>query len=227
MRADRAPCVERGRAPLSIDMRVLDVQRHAGRSSGKAAGADPGAERGQDPAPRGSPPKMPDLTRLPPGDRAGQIARHARVGTPATSTTSSFVAPSPSAAMARASSRAQADQRRLELTKSAPPVRPISRAPERTVGERDHRVVGRHVAVDGDGVERLVDGLGRAPPAAPPARPGRVGRDEAEHRRHLRMNHPRALGDRRELDRLATDVDLAKRDLGAQVGGADRLRGAE
>ncbi len=60
--------------------------------------------------------------------------------------------------------------------------------------EQQQRVGGRGVAVDGDGVEgvatpremqRLQHGAGNR----------RVGEDEGQHRRHVRRDHARALGD--------------------------------
>ena len=61
------------------------------------------------------------------------------------------------------------------------------------VGQQHHAVVGRALAVDGDGVERVVDRLAQRP-VEQRLRHGRIGRDEAEHRRHHRLDHAGALG---------------------------------
>ena len=61
------------------------------------------------------------------------------------------------------------------------------------VGEDEHAVVGRALAVDGDGIERFVDrGLERA--LQQRRRDRGVGRHDAEHRGHQRLDHPGALG---------------------------------
>ena len=63
-----------------------------------------------------------------------------------------------------------------------------------SVGEHDHRVVGAHIAIDGDAIKGLFDGYAE----------GllefclldlSIGGDEAEHRCHIGINHPGALGD--------------------------------
>ena len=169
----------------------------------------------------GSPPKIPDLTRLPPATARARSRASARSRSPSTSTTSSLLAPSPSAAMARArSAQISASAAREAIQVGAAPLDgPRARAP---VGQRDHAVVGRHVAVDGDGVEAVLDGAGQRR-LQHRGRDRRVGGDEAEHGRHLRVDHPRPLGDGDDLHRSAADVDGARRQLGAQVGGPDCL----
>ena len=147
----------------------------------------------------GSPPKMPDLTRLPPATARARSRATARSGAPATSTTSSFVAPSPSAAMARASSPHSAVSVACSFTKSAPS-RAIARAPATPVGEHDHRVVGRHVAVDGDGVERVFAASASAACSTAGATVASVVMKQSIVA-SCGMDHPRALGDGRELDR--------------------------
>ena len=174
----------------------------------------------------GSPPKMPDLTRLPPATaRARSRAIGARRARPATSTTSSLVAPSPSAATARARSPHSAVSAACSFTKSVPS-RSIAGAPDAPVGERDHRVVGRHVAVDGDGVERLVDRRRPAPPAAPPASPCASVAMKQSIVAICGWIIPEPLAMAANVTALAADVDLAEGELGAQVGGPDRLGGA-
>src|ERR1043165_4942267 len=87
-------------------------------------------------------------------------------------------------------------------------------------GEEQHGVVRRCVAVDGDGVEALVDGILEA--AAQRGRlDGGVGHHEAEHRGHVRMDHARALGHADDAPALAAHRERRLRDLRADVGGED------
>ena len=88
--------------------------------------------------------------------------------------------------------------------------------------EQDRGVVGRQLPVDRDAIERALDadaeqqlgGLGDD---------DRVGLDEAQHGGEGRLDHPRALGLRRQPDGSAGQVDLDRRTLLEQVGGHDRL----
>ena len=107
---------------------------------------------------------------------------------PVTAISAMTVTPSPSATIFRGEVGAHLVQRGAE--------RPVAcrRAPDpaRAVREQQHRVVRRALAVDGDRVERLVDG--RPEELDRLARLERVvGRHESEHRREVGMDHSRTL----------------------------------
>ena len=169
----------------------------------------------------GSPPKIPDLTRLPPATARARSRASVVIARPLDVDDQQLAR-----ALAVGGDRARevvadlAQRRREALEIRALALdRPRARPP---VGERDHAVVGRHVAVDGDGVEAVLDGR-RQRRLQHAGRDRRVRGDEAEHGRHLRVDHPRALADGDDLDRLAVELDRARRHLGAQIGGPDRL----
>ena len=50
---------------------------------------------------------------------------------------------------------------------------------------------------------------------------GRVGHDVREHRRHIRMDHPRALGAAQQADRFAAEPAARRRPFRPRVGGHD------
>ena len=91
------------------------------------------------------------------------------------------------------------------------------RAAGRAVGQQQHRVVGAHVAVDADAIERFVDRVGERGLGVGLGE-RRVGHDQREHRRHVRADHRGALGDAGDRDRLAADLDDAAANLGHGVG---------
>jgi hypothetical protein len=91
-------------------------------------------------------------------------------------------------------------------------------------GDQDEAVVGRGVAVDGDAVERHV-GHVLHQLLHQRRRDRRVGRQIAEHGRHVGVDHAGALGDAGHRHRLAADLRLAAGALGDDVGGHDRVRG--
>ena len=120
---------------------------------------------------------------------------------PSTSMVTRCVAPSASAAMARARSAHTAV---AAASKRASPS-PWSGAPL-AVGEQQQRVVGAGVALDADAVERGVGGaagqrvqVGRGD--------GGVGQDEGQHRRHVRADHRRPLGEAGQPHLAAADRD--------------------
>ncbi len=81
--------------------------------------------------------------------------------------------------------------------------------------QQDH-VVGAHLAVDRDPVEGGVGGgLQRRCRVGDDG----VGLDEAEHRRHVRLDHPRTL----RLGGEGDAVDRQRAALGPAVGGGDRV----
>ena len=72
--------------------------------------------------------------------------------------------------------------------------RVIGALPARWRRDQDERIVGRGVAVDRDAVERLVGRLAHEALQQRRIDDG-IGGDEAEHRRHVRMDHAGALAD--------------------------------
>ncbi len=94
------------------------------------------------------------------------------------------------------------------------------RVPGLLRGHQHEAVVGGGVAIDGDAVEA---GIGRLLGK----RLQRVGIDhgvgghEAQHRGHVRANHPGAFADAGDSDRSPADLHLARSRLGQCVGGHD------
>ena len=190
----------------------------------EAARADAGAQRGQDAAPGRIAAEDPGLDQAAARDGARQIARCRAIGHPRDVDDQQLGRALAVGGDGARQLAAQLGERGAEAVKLGP-AGSMTGAPERAVGQRDHAVVGRHVAVDGDGVERLLDAPGQRR-LQRRRRDRRVGGDEAEHRRHLRVDHPRALGDRGQPHGHAPYLDRPQRHLGAQVGGPDRLGGA-
>ncbi len=95
---------------------------------------------------------------------------------------------------------------------------PEHRPARRAVGQQQHRVVRAHVPVDADAVERIVHRVEQR-------RLGvflvqrRVGKHQCQHRRHVRPDHRRALGDAGDRDRLLADLDHPTANLRDGVGG--------
>ena len=50
-----------------------------------------------------------------------------------------------------------------------------------------------------------------------------IGRDEGEHRRHIRMDHAGAFGDAGNGDRCIADLNLPRDRLRHGIGGHDRV----
>ena len=73
------------------------------------------------------------------------------------------------------------------------------------VGQREHRVVGAHVVVDDDVVEARVHRAAQRP-GEDRRRDGGVGADDGDHRRHLRGDHPRALGEAEDASPRAAEA---------------------
>ena len=96
----------------------------------------------------------------------------------------------------------------------------------RAGGEDEQRVAGGGVAVDGDGVERLID-AGIEASAERRGLDRGVGEQEGEHGRHVRRDHARALGDAVDRDLHPADLRLPRRELRIGVGGHDGARGVE
>ena len=75
-------------------------------------------------------------------------------------------------------------------------------------------VVGRALAVDRDGVERVVDHARRARRPQHGRLDARVGREERQHRRHAGLDHAGALGHAADRDRARRRSDAAAHALG-------------
>ena len=110
------------------------------------------------------------------------------------------------------------------------------RVARHAVRHQQHRVAGRGLAVDRESVVALVRRRAEQAPQQR-RRDRRVRHEEGQHGRHVRLDHPRALGDAGERDRAAVDArararrlrDEIRRHDGARRGGeavrAQRLRG--
>ena len=125
---------------------------------------------------------------------------------PSTRTVMNLVAPSPSRTIACASCARHVGMRGREQRHRAAR-RHASMSAVRGLAGRDHHegIVGRRVAVDGDAVERRVGELARQLRCSSGGSIVRVGRDEAQHRRHVRADHAGALADAGDRDRRAAD----------------------
>ena len=96
--------------------------------------------------------------------------------------------------------------------------------PRRTGCAEHEAVRGRGVAVDGDAVEAAIANLAEQRLKGCLLDPC-IGEDIDQHRRHVRGNHARALGDTRDLHGLAVDLHRGAGPLGKGVRGHDRLGG--
>ena len=92
-------------------------------------------------------------------------------------------------------------------------------------GDHHVGVVGRGIAIDGDAVER---GVGRFLDQLVKQRLGNagIGGEEAEHGRHVRLDHAGTFGNAGNRDFLAVDLNHARGRLGDRVGGHDSVRGS-
>ena len=91
------------------------------------------------------------------------------------------------------------------------------------VGQREHAVVGRRLAVDGDGVEGVARRFGQRP-LQHHRIDRRIGRQVAEHRRHARLDHARALGHAADAERSGLGRDFDRVFLRKRIGRHDRAR---
>ena len=88
------------------------------------------------------------------------------------------------------------------------------------VGEQEDRVVRGGVAVDGAHVEALIHSRGEHLLQVCGIRLG-VGRHVDEHRRHIGVDHARALGHRADLHRAGGELQLIGALLADGIGGHD------
>ena len=139
----------------------------------------------------------------------------ASLAAPATLISASSVAPSPSATICDDRSRQTRAQRECECLVARRRALDLRDAG----GEQHDRVVRRALAVDGDRVEARLDrGAEERDRVARLERI--VGRDDREHRREVRVDHPGALG--HAADREPGPVRDGR--LRLRVGGENRLR---
>ncbi len=90
------------------------------------------------------------------------------------------------------------------------------RIPGNAVGQDEGRVVGAHAPVDADGIETAVDRLPEYRFQGLAADRG-IGHDKGQHRRHVRLDHPRPFGDAAQGDFLSPDHPFPAGDLGKPV----------
>ena len=113
------------------------------------------------------------------------------------------------------------EHRRKRLAAAAAGADGRTRCP---AGQREDGVVRAHVAVDADAAEGPSRHVAEQPRQQPRGDPG-IGGKHAQHRRHRRRDHPRALGHAAHADQAPRDARLHGRFLGVQVGRQDRLGG--
>ena len=92
------------------------------------------------------------------------------------------------------------------------------------VGQNQHGVVGAHVTVHRDAVERAGDGL-REGFLQKAAGHGKVGREEGQHRRHVGLDHAGALRDAGNEVSLAVVGEADGHGLGPRIGSQDGAGG--
>ena len=93
-----------------------------------------------------------------------------------------------------------------------------------SVGEHDHRVVGAHIAIDGDAIKGLFDGYAEGLLEFCLLDLG-IGGDEAEHRCHIGINHSGALGDSPDAHDFSTEGELHRYFFWKSVAGHDGFSG--
>ena len=154
--------------------------------------------------------------------RATRARLARRCGRRVTTTSTRRDAPSPSSTTRRASSS------RTLVT--APDNARYADVPGRTgalpaapLASSSTRVVGAHVAVDADGVERPGDAFAQHAARHRRTEAG-VGADEDQQRRHLGRDHAGALPHRRHRDVAAAEPDAPHGGLREGVGRGDGLR---
>ena len=89
--------------------------------------------------------------------------------------------------------------------------------------DQDETVVGRGISIDSDAIERALRGISDRG-LDQRQTDHRVGGDEAEHGRHVRMDHAGAFGDAGHGDLCRADLKLAGHRLRHGIGRHDRLR---
>ena len=96
-----------------------------------------------------------------------------------------------------------------------------------TAGRDKHKaVIGRRIAVDRRAIERNVGDF--AHDLLQQCRiHGRIGGHEREHCGHIRMNHPRALGNAGDGDVHTVDHDSSRHAFGNGIGSHDGIGGGE
>ena len=200
MRAASCLGVEGDRAALAVDAHALDVERHARQVQRQAARPDAGAERGEDPAPRRIAAEDPGLDQAAARDRARQIARHGALGHARDVDHQQLGRPlavggdgaRQVARTARSASPAASRSRRCRARSPRAPERPLASTITASLVDMSPSTV------------MVLNVSSTASVSAACSTAGATVASVAmkhEHRRHLRVDHPRALGDRRELDR--------------------------
>ena len=100
----------------------------------------------------------------------------------------------------------------------APVNRPIARQP---ISQADQRVVRRFIPIHHHAVEGSIRRLLQRP-LQPGAVDRRIGGHKGEHRRHLRLDHPRPLAHPAQRHHLAINLADRARALGLRIGGHNR-----
>ena len=72
-------------------------------------------------------------------------------------------------------------------------------------GDQKHRVIGRSVAVNGNGIKAVIGGGGQEL-LQQLSWQGRIGGDIGQHSRHIRRDHARPFGDAANIDSDAVNV---------------------
>ena len=90
----------------------------------------------------------------------------------------------------------------------------------RAVRHRKHRVVGRAFAVHGNRVERVARHRRQRLPQERRLHL-RVARQKSQHRRHQRLDHPRALRHAADVERPRAGLDFHRRFLWKRIGRHD------
>ena len=116
---------------------------------------------------------------------------------------------------------AQVGQRRPKRLRAGAVVVRERRVAGRAGGEGENGVAGRGVAVDGDAREARRIGLGQCG-LEKRGLDRRICEDEAEHRCHVRRDHPQSLDDADQSDGPIADHRGRHRALGEGIGGHDR-----
>jgi len=89
-----------------------------------------------------------------------------------------------------------------------------------SVGQKQNGVVGAHVAVNGDAIERLLDGFLKAGRQVTGGN-WRIGCKECQHGCHVRCNHAGAFGDAAKGDLAPGQLELDCGLLGDGIGRQD------
>ena len=92
------------------------------------------------------------------------------------------------------------------------------------VGEQNQGVIRTGIPIDGDGVERIRQGLVEHLLERSPAHRG-IGAYIAQHGRHVRVDHAGTLGHAGDGQRPSVQCHLPGRDLGKGIGRHDTSHG--